>query len=209
MPIEVQNQDPETEEGWKEVVRTAQEWLSRVAAQEEWGVAEVSLVLTQDPATGERLPGCATYAMATVFEGPNPDEAKEMFLQVVKAMALAGRAVAIIFSSEAWFSTQSADKQVVRPSESPDRQEALFMVAEHQSFGNAMHRALVTTENGKRHIAEWELLDGEVQGRFHGLLPPKHFYQDDKYPSAVKLAQAVLAAYADCMQAVDLRRGEA
>jgi hypothetical protein len=98
---------------------------------------------------------------------------KDLFEVMVKAYQLDPKVDGTILLTEVWMIEVDAEKKIdVRPSESPDRVEALFYMAETK-FGNAAARAEIVRE-GKKATALKPLIvmaDGlaaEATGRLVG-----------------------------------------
>lgn len=116
------------------------------------------------------------------------DAHKGAFAYAIKTIAAATKAVGIVFITEIWMRTVDATPDMrkmakseletflanqTRPSESPDRKEALFMSIEHSRFGaKAFYADILRDAEGKPSVAEWRTYPGgNMTGRFIHLLP--------------------------------------
>jgi hypothetical protein len=132
------------------------------------------LFATHDPVRGvdakHVLPvGAAQFAT---------DEHKDAFSQVLRSLAIQTKAIAIVFITEIWMLEKKEGPldTSIRPSESPDRVEALMLSSEHVRLGHRLFYARITRDpEGKPIVADWESPSEpamRVAGRFVHLLPP-------------------------------------
>lgn len=90
---------------------------------------------------------------------------QERFLAVMRAVALAGQAVACITTVEAWVTNSPS----ARPSEVADRYESIVLDAEHITFGRTARIAPILTEADRRQCLPWR----NTRGRFIDVLGPQ------------------------------------
>ncbi|AGT12050.1 hypothetical protein SEA_TELAVIV_76 [Mycobacterium phage TelAviv] len=100
------------------------------------------------------------------------DEARDMMADMMAALCLAHRAVAVLFASVCWMVTCDSQEEAFNlaaaPSEHPDRKEAIVLTAT-RNLGNTTeaHIANVIRENNLVGVGLWEEMDGsEAAGRF-------------------------------------------
>lgn len=197
MAIEFINKDISDKAGWDGFVQLVQDFVSKEASKEELGFADVTLVLTEDPFTGDKLERPAIHVIATVFGGTNCSDqeveaSKQLFNFTVRAWALAGRCIASIFTSEAWMTTVPAVDGLpsvdhVRPKLDPQRVEAMVMMIEHADYGSQMATSIISHQGGQRVLAPWQSKDGSPLGRFARFIPPPFAFEDPRIVEAARL----------------------
>lgn len=110
--------------------------------------------------------------IGTQFDG---DESKDAIAAYIKT-AIAPRAHRLVFMCEAWMRViPGKDYDGIRPSESPDRIEAIYLVAEDVGGRQIMiTRKIIRPEGGKPQLLPEEVIENkdgnDLGGRFANLL---------------------------------------
>lgn len=105
---------------------------------------------------------------------------QEKFLAVMRAVAIAGQAVACVTTAEVWMTRDPHN----RPSEADDRHEGVILAAEHVNFGPTTRIARIVAEAGNRRCLPWGAGQGQLM-RILGPQPPS---------DAIAAAHALLAS---------------
>ena len=136
------------------------------------------------------------------------DDNKDDLAAVMFGMIVAHQAVEAVFASASWMVAYPKDQKpgvlnvdLVRPSEHPDRYEAVMM--EHATNdGGACYTALLHRRDGRVYLDEWEQLDISAQGggrfgdamfaglRMAAVLPPEMLAAADEDPDMAIRAAA-------------------
>jgi len=199
MKIEVIEQDISTPEGWRTFVdRRLAEQRERARA-ELGGLAEVLLVVTRDD-TGADLPRPAVVASLGLFHGANDDEVEESkadFVALTRSLSVVYRAIASICVTEGWFSTPETEADLTRrPSQDPNRKEALYITVTHRSFMPQTRAvmAFITRVNGARRVEDWTWMPEEMicSGRMADFSLPLTVEQHPEYPDSVEMCRRYL-----------------
>ena len=127
------------------------------------------------------------------FNSPN---AKDLFAKTIRLMAVGYKASSVAMISESWIVTKkSRDRELdltVPPSDSPDREEVVSIMAESREVRAQRFLFIQRDSLGKFTDFGTSLLPQiqEVEGRFAGLLPPKE-PTDEMAIAAKNLLQAM------------------
>jgi hypothetical protein len=81
--------------------------------------------------------------------------AQEKFIAVMRAVSVAGQAVACVLTAGAWVARDRGQGQAVRPSMDPTRVEAVILSAEHVNFGPTLRLAEIITDADGRRCQPW------------------------------------------------------
>jgi len=163
------------------------------------GCMNCTLLLSCDPQSGELWAPPRQVALLGLIEGDSPEEvnnAKSAFEICMRAIAVAGNAVAGIWSSEVWMSQNTSSP----PVDDPDRSEAVLVVTDHHQFGSNIFSASINQQNQDRTIGPWIPVE-RAKGRFLSLVPPDHIVSDVK---TVASARAFIAKHKDTIRIVEL-----
>ena len=126
----------------------------------------------------------------------NSPDAKDLFAKTIRLMAVGYKASAVAMISESWIVTKkSRNRELdlsVPPSESPDREEVVSIMAESREVRTQRFLFIQRDSFGKFTGFGTSLLPQiqEVEGRFAGLLPPKE-PTDEMAMAAKNLLQAM------------------
>lgn len=189
MTIDVSDRDLTTAAGWEAFIAAlCDEELIRPINTTD--IADTALVLTRDPMTGAPFPCPMIEVMATVFSS---SAEKDTYAILVRAMAVAGGAIASVFRSEAWLSSRDP-KDGKMPRDDPDRRHAVVIIASHRDFGHRVLSADVSRDGGRRVLGEWQTLDSKgMAGRLGSFLPRPDMIDS---VNMVNLARVLLAGHA-------------
>lgn len=200
--------DISTKEGWAAYLDQTCNLLKEIAVDDDLEVSECRLILTANPETGEALAQPGIYSIITRFDGDSDEEVeekKDQYAVTLKLISLAGCGIGSIFMTEAWMSNQPGDgSNNMRPSEDPDRKEALILLVQHKEFGSEMRAAYIDHVDGKRQIRDWSMMPTpDVSGgRFGGLVPNDEI-SSNKKAVAIARAMAELLGAAGCVKPID------
>jgi hypothetical protein len=121
---------------------------------------------------------------------------KEQFAKTIRLMAVGYKATAVAMISESWIVTKkSRDRELdlsVPPSQSPDREEVVAIMAESRE-GRAQRFLFIQRDSAGRFTGFGTSLlpqIQEIEGRFAGLLPPSQ-PTDEMAMAARNLLQAM------------------
>ena len=124
------------------------------------------------------------------------DDDKELFSKTIRLMAVGYKASAVAMISESWIVTKKRRDQEldlsVPPSESPDREEVVSIMAESREARAQRFLFIQRDSLGKFTGFGTSLLPQvqEIEGRFAGLLPPRE-PTDEMAMAAKNLLQAM------------------
>ena len=124
------------------------------------------------------------------------EQDKELFSKTIRLMAVGYKASAVAMISESWIVTQKRMGQPpdlsVPPSQSPDREEVVAIMAESREGGAQRFLFIQRDSFGKFTGFGTSLLPQiqEVQGRYAGLMPPSE-PSDEMAFAAKNLLQAM------------------
>jgi hypothetical protein len=124
------------------------------------------------------------------------EQDKELFSKTIRLMAVGYKASAVAMISESWIVTQKRRGQApdlsVPPSQSPDREEVVAIMAESREGGAQRFLFIQRDSFGKFTGFGTSLLPQiqEVQGRYAGLMPPSE-PSDEMAFAAKNLLQAM------------------
>jgi hypothetical protein len=189
--------DVRKEAGWQKAVEQECARIKEVAHDRDLGFTIANLWCKVDPLTADSFKRPRPLALVGLFEGDTDDEveaSKDYFARSVMFAGVAGDSVANTISTEAWISTGVTDPDnAVRPSQDPNRTEALVVMAFHREFGGSMHTAPITRPEGVRTIGAWDTRWDASEGRF-SLMPPPDAYKFRA--EAMKVCQMLFATKA-------------
>lgn len=204
MKIEVIEGDITTQEGWAAFVKERLEHVRTFAQKGELKFVEVSLVITRDLSTGAMLARPQILMLLGIFVGRTDDElesAKDQFAQRVRITALAGRAIASFFVSEAWVVVGVTPEEIDKigaPRNHPRREEVVIASVAHRVFHMEPHvyTASIKGPKKKRQISDW--VDhgfGGQGGRFDRFLVPVEAERDPQHEALTQMARDLIKSY--------------
>lgn len=145
-----------------------------------------------------RVPPTLLAETATGFVAYTPtqlpdEQAKDSFASTSRLIALGYRAKAIALVLESWMTLAKPGQALdvhVAPSESPDRQECVFILAEAaQTHGGRILKIERDKQGAFIRLDEIPMPDGVTGGgRFHGIMPPRTPSEQDS-----KMARELLS----------------
>jgi hypothetical protein len=167
-----------SKEEFEETVASLQKQARTIFTRDGCHIPIAFVFATRDFRTGEK----GKHIFPIAAESFTNDAEKDGFAEAIQRVAEVAQAVGLLFISEVWTTNfrapEGMDEETVRrtatrPSDDPNRNEALFMSAEHPRFGTRTYYAQISRDaDDKPAIAEWELSSGtSVTGRFVHLLP--------------------------------------
>ncbi len=100
---------------------------------------------------------------------------KEIVFRAMRSAFARLKVHAYVFVTEAWVSKFSKEEDETRPSEDPNRTEAIIVQGASRTGGKAFLQADITTDkDGKRHVGEMTNMGyAEAQGTLATLLEPE------------------------------------
>lgn len=169
--------DVRKEKDWKKAVEVERENISSIAKEEELGFNVVTLWCKEDPASENRWVIPRPVCIFALFNGESPAEierCKDNFANETRIMTVAGDAIAMTTSSEAWMARVSKEEvenqkegaRMKPPSERADRTEALIVIANHRSYPQQFWHRPITHPGGERTLGDWTCDEHEgAEGR--------------------------------------------
>ena len=114
------------------------------------------------------------FIYATPFNGDDGDGGKDVILAALKQHFRENNIIRYATASEAWVTTRSATdpEPDLRPSEDPQREDVVLVVAVDKQGNQVLHRArIVMADDNKRHVDPMENSEGfALRGRMLDLL---------------------------------------
>lgn len=120
----------------------------------------------------EHAPSSVAQVLFTPKLDFNDSKVKATYAEIIRKFSMDFPSRSYCFASEAWLVKRSNSVEVI-PSEEPDREEHVVVIYETRDETKFLH-AIVTEEDGKRTLGEWEdMYPGNIGGRFASILNKK------------------------------------